>query len=214
MFIAVGFRRQIIMRRWFRYLPALVASVFAQLAMAQIDHKVTYDNSGIWNRDVQKAVEGLTFLTTVGGALWYGGEDRLGKSYWQSIDSSVLGAVSATAGKYIFTRARPSQTDDPNKWFQGKGHYSFPSGEVTYTSAAVTPFVLEYGREHPAVYALELVPLYDAIARVKVQAHWQTDVIAGFALGFASGYLAHEQDSPWILSAMPHGVQVGIHGRF
>ena len=53
-----------------------------------------------------------------------------------------------------------------------------------------------------------------ASARVKVQAHWQTDVLAGFALGFGAGYLAHEQDSPWILSAMPHGVQVGFHTQF
>ncbi len=197
-----------------RLFLALIASLFAQLASAQLDHRVTYDNSGIWHRDVQQAVEGLTFLTTVGGALWYGGEDRLGRTYWQSIDSTVLGALASTAGKYAFTRARPSQTDDPNKWFQGKGHYSFPSGEVTYTSAAVTPFVLEYGAEHPAVYALELIPLYDAIARVKVQAHWQTDVLAGFALGFGTGYLAHKQDSPWILSAMPHGIQVGFHTQF
>src|SRR5512143_298712 len=94
-----------------RLLLALIASLFAQLASAQLDHRVTYDNSGIWHRDVQQAVEGLTFLTTVGGALWYGGEDRLGKTYWQSIDSTVLGAVASTAGKYAFTRARPSQTD-------------------------------------------------------------------------------------------------------
>lgn len=81
-------------------------------------------------------------------------------------------------------------------------------------SAAVTPFVLEYGHDHPVVYALELLPIYDAIARVKVRAHWQTDVIAGFALGAGAGYLAHRQDSPWILSAMPSGVQVGFKKRF
>ena len=46
---------------------------------------------------------------------------------------------------------------------------------------------LEYGHDNPAVYALELLPLYDAIARVKVQSHWQTDVLAGFALGAVTG---------------------------
>lgn len=192
----------------------MIASLFAQLASAQLDHRVTYDNSGIWHRDVQQAVEGLTFLTTVGGALWYGGEDRLGRTYWQSIDSTVLGALASTAGKYAFTRARPSQTDDPNKWFQGKGHYSFPSGEVTYTSAAVTPFVLEYGAEHPAVYALELIPLYDAIARVKVQAHWQTDVLAGWAVGGLSGWYAHSRDVPILIEILPHGFQVGFKKSF
>ena len=67
------------------------------------------------------------------------------------------------------------------------GGRSFPSGEVAEISGIVTPYVLEYGNDHPAVYALEVLPVYDAIARVRVQAHWQTDVIAGFALGTASG---------------------------
>ena len=54
-------------------------------------------------------------------------------------------------------------------------------------TTAVTPFVLEYGAEHPAVYALELLPLYDGIARVKSQAHWQTDVLASLASGDLKG---------------------------
>jgi undecaprenyl-diphosphatase len=179
-----------------------------------IDHRVNYDHSTAYKRSTLDLVEGTTFAITLGGALWEGGQDRLGKTYWQTLDSMALGAVGSTALKYTFTRARPSQTDDPGKWFEGKGHYSFPSGEVTFSSAAVTPFVLEYGHDHPWVYALELLPAYTAVARVKTQAHWQTDVLAGWALGFGAGYLAHEQDSPWILRAMPDGVQVGFKTRF
>jgi undecaprenyl-diphosphatase len=85
--------------------------------------------------------------------------------------------------KAVFSRARPREGNDPNQWFKGRGHQSFPSGDVTFVSAAITPFVLEYGRDHPAVYALALLPAYDAIARMKSQAHWQTDVLAGFAVG-------------------------------
>jgi undecaprenyl-diphosphatase len=77
--------------------------------------------------------------------------------------------VTSEAAKHIFTRARPTQTDDPNQWFQGSGHYSFPSGEVTLVSAAVSPFVFEYAHDHPWILALEALPLYDAIARVKAQ---------------------------------------------
>jgi len=179
-----------------------------------IDHRVTYDHSSLYKHSTLDAVEGLTFITVLGGALWEGGQDRLGRTYWQTLDSMALGAVGSTALKYTFTRARPSQTDDPNQWFQGKGHYSFPSGEVTFSSAAVTPFVLEYGHDNPWVYALELLPAYTAVARVKTQAHWQTDVIAGWALGFGTGWLAHQQDSPWILRAMPGSVQVGYKTRF
>jgi membrane-associated phospholipid phosphatase len=178
------------------------------------DHVVEYDNSGIWKRTNQQALLYTLIGGEIAGAVWLGGEDRLGKTFWQAIDSSALGAVSSEAMKHIFTRSRPDQSPDPNLWFQGGGHYSFPSGEVTAVTAIVTPFVLEYGREHPAVYALELLPAYDAIARVKVHAHWQTDVLAGFALGTGTGWLAHTRDSPVILSVLPHGFMVGLHRQF
>jgi undecaprenyl-diphosphatase len=75
----------------------------------------------------------------------------------------------------------------------------------------VTPLVLEYGRDHPAVYALELLPVYDGIARMKVWGHWQSDVIAGFALGSAAAWFAHSRTgTPLVLSVMPHGVYVGL----
>jgi membrane-associated phospholipid phosphatase len=179
-----------------------------------IDHRIGFDQSGIWARHDQLLLQNLTLATVAGGALWEGGESRIGRTYWQALDASVLAAVSATAAKEVFTRARPGQTDDPNKWFQGSGHYSFPSGEVSFISAAVTPFVLEYRQDHPAVYALELLPLYDGIARMKSQAHWQTDVLAGFALGTAAGYYAHERSSPFFLQILPNSFEVGLKRRW
>jgi membrane-associated phospholipid phosphatase len=181
--------------------------------LADFDHKVTFDDSGIWNRNVQKFVEYGSVAAVIGGAVWEGGETRLGRTFWQAIDSEALGAVTSEAMKHIFTRARPTQTDDPNQWFQGSGHYSFPSGEVTLVSAAVSPFVFEYAKDSPWVWTLELLPLYDSVARVKVQAHWQTDVLAGWAIGTAAGYFAHSK-GPFILQVMPHGVAVGIHKQW
>ncbi len=200
-----------------RLAGAAVALCFGSCAgeaAAGLDHKVTFDDSGIWNRNVQKAVEYGSIAVALGGAVWEGGETRLGRTFWQGVDSSVLGALIAEPAKRVFDRARPAQTDDPNKWFQGSGHHSFPSGEVTLLSAAVSPFVFEYAHDQPWVIGLEVLPLYDAIARVKVQAHWQTDVLAGFAIGTAAGYYAHSRDSPFILQALPHGIAVGIHKQW
>lgn len=179
-----------------------------------IDHRLTYDDSGVWARKYQTGLLGLMIAGEVGGAVLEGGETRLGKTMWQAIDSSALAGISAQGLKYTFTRARPSQSSDPNKWFQGGSHYSFPSGEVSAVSAIVTPFVLEYRQDHPAVYALELLPLYDGIARMKVQGHWQTDVLAGFALGSLSGYYAHNRNSPFVLGVLPHGFTVGFRKQF
>ena len=88
------------------------------------------------------------------------------------------------------------------------------SGEVMEITTAVTPFILEYGAEHPAVYALELLPLYDAIARVKVRAHWQTDVLASFLIGTGIGYYAHTRSSSITVGVLPRGVTIGWKKSF
>jgi undecaprenyl-diphosphatase len=186
---------------------------------AGIDHLVPYDNSGIWKRSNQEIVEYGLIAAEVGGALWEGGETRLGRTFWTSIDSSVAAGLAAQLMKVTFSRVRPRDSGpppgDPNLWFQGHGNQSFPSGEVTAVSSIVTPFMLEYGHEYPAVYALALLPVYDAVARVKAQAHWQTDVLAGFALGTGTAWLIHRSpNSPFILQVMPHFIYVGIGKRF
>ncbi len=202
-----------------KFRTAIVAACLSAQAWAGsgplgIDHRWNYDNSGIWNRSLQKDLIGALILGEVGGALWEGGDTRLGRTFWQAIDSSVLAGVSTDVLKHVFTRARPAQTSDPNQWFQGSGHYSFPSGEVASVTAIVTPFVMEYHEDHPAVYALELLPLYDGLARMKVQGHWATDVLGGFALGTATSYWAHGRDSPFLLNLLPHGFSVGLRQRF
>jgi undecaprenyl-diphosphatase len=212
------------MRNRKRIFALLSAALFfaavgrAPTCLAGIDHLLTYDDSGIWKRSNQEALEYGLLATEVVGGLWEGGETRLGRTFWQSIDASAFSGVVAQAMKVTFSRVRPLDSGpggDPNLWFQGHGNESFPSGEVTLVSSIVTPFVLEYGHDHPAVYALELLPIYDGIARMKVQAHWQTDVLAGFALGTATAWLVHRSpNSPFILKVMPHAIYVGIGKSF
>ena len=116
--------------------------------------------------------------------------------------------------KHIFTRVRPADTDNPGLWFQGESNHSFPSSEAAAAASIVTPYILEYGKDYPAVYALTLVPLYVGAGRVKAQAHWQTDVIAGWAIGGLAGWYAHERDTPLLLQIMPNGVMLGIKKKF
>jgi len=178
-----------------------------------IDHRWNYDNSGIWKRSNQDLLRYGALVADFGLALWEGDGSRLGRNAWQSVDSVVLAGVTAEAAKRVFGRERPRDTNDPNQWFKSGGR-SFPSGEVAEISSIITPYVLEYRHDHPAVWALELLPAYDAIARMKVQAHWQTDVVAGFALGTAAGILAYQRDTPFILSVLPHSISIGLKKRF
>lgn len=197
-------------------LALLAASGSAQASGGPlgIDHRLHYDNSGIWKRGNQKALAYGMVLTVAGGALAFGNNDKLGDTFWRSVDSMVLTSVTVTAAKYTFRRERPSTTSDPNQWFKGSHANSFPSGEVSMISAAVTPFIVNYGDEHPAVYALALLPAYDAVARMKTRGHWQSDVLVGAAVGTGFGIWAAKRHSPLILGWLPGGFQVGFVHHF
>ena len=74
--------------------------------------------------------------------------------------------------------------NDPCRWFEGKGR-SFPSEEATASMALVMPYVLEYGPDNPAAYALLALPAWVGVGRIKNRAHWTSDVLAGWGFGLA-----------------------------
>ena len=178
-----------------------------------IDSVVHSGDSGIWSRGNQRALEVIAIAGTIGAAVWEGSDSRFGRTLWQSTDSLAIGGLGYVILNNTFRRLRPSQTNDPNQWFKPGGH-SFPSGEVTTVASAVTPFVLEYGPDHPVAYALELLPAYDAIARVRSKGHWQTDVLAAWALGTAAGYYAHNRAQPITVMVLPRGITIGLRKSF
>jgi undecaprenyl-diphosphatase len=179
-----------------------------------IDHPITPTESGIWSRSYTHGLEYGVVAAGLGGALWLGGDSELGKTWWQTVDALIFGQLVAQGAKYVFGRERPSQTSDPNQWFKGFHAQSFPSGEVTLQASFVTPFIVTYAERNPWIWALEVLPAYDAAARVKEGAHWQSDVLAGWALGSAIGYFAARNQSPFFLNVLPHGVMAGVRSRF
>ncbi|MGN2244534.1 phosphatase PAP2 family protein [Frateuria sp. GZRR33] len=199
--------------RWFACLLFLVCgTAVANGGPLGIDHRLHYDNAGIWKRSNQKVLLYGSIVTVGAGAIAFGDDNKLGDTFWRSVDAMVITGVGTQALKYTFRRERPSQTDDPNRFFtHGQ---SFPSGEVAALSAAVTPFIANYGDEHPAVYALALLPAYDAVARMKVHAHWQSDVLVGALVGTGVGLWASRRDSPLIVGWLPGGFSVGYVHHF
>ncbi|KJV36188.1 phosphatase PAP2 family protein [Luteibacter yeojuensis] len=180
-----------------------------------IDHRLHYDNSGIWKRSHQNVLLYGTILTVGTSALALGGDDPLGDTMWRTVDAMVATSLTTTVMKHAFRRERPRDTDNPNRWFKSGHADSFPSGEVALMSAAVTPFIATYADEHPMVYALALLPAYDAVARMKVRGHWQSDVLVGAAVGTTIGlWSARRSDSPIILGWLPGGFRVGFIHRF
>jgi PAP2 superfamily len=178
---------------------------------AGVDHVVTKDTSGIYS--AQDAVPISLALLSAGCALWQGTEDRLGKTCWEAGESGAIAAAAAVGLQFATGRRPPSATDDPNQWFSG-GKGSFPSTHVSVTTAIVTPFIYQYVHDEPFVAALALLPVYEMVARVKAQEHWQTDVIAAAALGFAVGSFEAHRNSPLILGVLPGGAYIGFRHSF
>ena len=183
-------------------------------ARAGIDHEWALDESGIWARGNQVGLQYGVIATEIAGALWFGNDDELGHTFWQTLDSSIISGAAATILKRATGRARPTQGNDPNRWFRGSCCESFPSGEVTLQASFVTPFIVNYARQNPWVWGLEVLPVYDAIARLKSQAHWQTDVIAGWMLGTGVGYWTSTWKTPLTVRVLPRGVSIGLSKRF
>lgn len=179
-----------------------------------IDHRWSYDQSGIWSHSRLRLIEYATVGVDLGRAVWLDGDTRDRLINWEALDASALAFVGGEAAKRVFGRERPTETDDANRWFQGAGHHSFPSTEVAVMAGVVTPFVLEYGCGHPAAWGLEVIPAIISVGRMKAQAHWQSDVLGGWALGTASGYYAHSRAAPISLSVMPHSMRIGMERRF
>src|SRR5215831_15905811 len=200
--------------RKYSFVASLALIVFSFSARAGFDHPVTPTTSGPWARQYTQALQYGVIATEIGGSLWLGGESELGLTFWQTVDSSVFSGITAQVMKWGFGRKRPSQTNNPNEWFKGTQYQSFPSGEVTLQASFVTPFIVTYAERQPWIWALEILPVYDAVARVKNGAHWQTDVIAGWALGSGFGYFAAKNKTPFFLSIAPHTFVIGLRSSF
>ncbi|HVS76397.1 MAG TPA: phosphatase PAP2 family protein [Steroidobacteraceae bacterium] len=179
-----------------------------------IDYELHKGDTGVFSRNAQVGLEFGTVAFEAAGALVLGNHTELGHTFWQAADASVFAGLSAQVLKYAFSRARPREGDDPNAWFSGHGHQSFPSGEVALQASFVTPFIIDYSHDHPWVWMLEILPLWDAYARMKSQAHWQSDVIVGWALGTGFGYWATQRKVPLLVQILPDGVSVGFVERF
>ncbi|MGE3346880.1 MAG: phosphatase PAP2 family protein [Ramlibacter sp.] len=201
-----------------RGLLALALGSTGGLALAGgplgLDHRLNRDDSGIWSPGKQNTLKYGSALVVLGGALWEGSDTRLGRTFFKATDAMVMADAVALLGKSTLRRQRPRDGNDPNAWGGSPGGHSFPSGEVTHITAIVTPFIAEYHDDHPAVWALAALPLYSGVARLKNQAHWQTDVLAGMALGVATGLYAQGRDEAWSVKLLPHGFSVGLSRRF
>ena len=139
------------------------------------------------SEDVKDAIPtAAVFLATFGYANLVGSNDGRSEA-WAMLEAAGLSGVSAYALKYAVGRQGPDQTSDPNEWFKGSGG-SFPSFHST-AAFAVGTVLAESGSDdyrwlrRLLGYGLGVATSYE---RLKHNAHWLSDTLAGAALGTAS----------------------------
>lgn len=107
---------------------------------------------------------------------------------WNMLESAGLSLVSAYALTYVVRRPRPDATTDPNRFFSGGG--SFPSEHATVAFAVGTVFAESGNPEFRWIrrtigYGVGIGTAY---LRMKHNAHWLSDTVAGGALGMATAH--------------------------
>lgn len=198
------------MRRYF-YTPLFfLFFTLTPLFSFDFDVKVPLDDTGFWGAHYD--VPQYSAVAILAYAMYEGSESRIGKTAWQSLDAGLMSQVFSEGIKATMGRNRPRDALSPDEWFEGGK--SFPSGHVSGMTALVTPFIFEYQAENPWVHLLWALPLYQMIGRVKAQAHWQSDVVAGAVIGVTSGYWATQRKTPFLLYFNEGNAFVGFKTSF
>ena len=161
------------------------------------------------------------FFGTWGYATLIGSHAGEGEA-WNMLESGGLSYVSAYALKYIVRRPRPDATTDPNHFFGGGD--SFPSEHVT-AAFAVGTVLAESGNPEFRWIRRTIgygVGIGTAYLRIKHNAHWLSDTVAGAALGMATAHFIanrseqrdEEKNSEFSLVPVQGGVMLAYSTEF
>lgn len=150
-------------------------------------------NVGAKSDDLEDA---LPTVAVLGGTWLFAGllDDSAGRhEAWTMLEAAGLSGVTAYALKFAAGREDPYQTSEPNEW--GKGGSSFPSLHSTAAFAVGTVLAESGNDEYRWIrrllgYGLGVATSYE---RLRHNAHWLSDTVAGGALGMASAHFAMDR---------------------
>lgn len=110
---------------------------------------------------------------------------RFQDAAFTSAESWLYAGLITMGLKTAFGRARPESGNPSGTFAPFSGNTSFPSGHTTAAFAIVTPWVMYY--PGAATYTLFALSSGTAVARIALDKHWPTDVVAGAAVGYLTG---------------------------
>lgn len=118
------------------------------------------------------------------------------REVWEMVEAGGLSTVTTYALKYAAGRERPDQTSNPNKWL--KSGSSFPSFHSAAAFAVGTVLAESGNDDYRWVRRLlgyGAVAGFTAYERLKHNAHWLSDDVAGAEIGGATGYFVMQRNA-------------------
>lgn len=132
-------------------------------------------------------------LMTVGGYAF--GSRRMEGAGRRALEALAIGTVTTMTIKSLVGRRRPEVSpDNPYRFHPVSVKYnSFPSGHATIAFALATSLAMESKSDWMDVglYTLAATTVF---ARLHVDKHWASDMIAGAAVGIVAARWAHRRD--------------------
>jgi hypothetical protein len=114
---------------------------------------------------------------------------------YEMVEAAGLSLVDAYALKFVAGRERPDQTSDPDKW-RSSGGSSFPSTHAA-AAFAIGAVLAESGSDDyrwvRRFLGYGAVAGYTAFERLKHNAHWLSDDVAGAEIGGATAHFVMER---------------------
>jgi len=147
--------------------------------------------SNLTNTSSSEAKDALPAVAVIGATWLYAGivNDSAGhREAGEMVESAVLSSATGFVFRLAVGRERPNETDDANKWRAGSN--SFPSLHSTAAFAVGTVLAESGNDDYRWIrrllgYGVGAVTSYE---RLRHNAHWLSDTVAGAALGMSTAH--------------------------
>jgi len=150
-------------------------------------------------RDIEKFGTKQYGLPLLAGFYGYGAlaDDNEAKAVaLDGFSASIISSLATSAIKGVVGRRRPNTGMGPHSFSPFQGDYSFPSGHATGAFAFASVIATHYDSPWVDATAYGVAGLV-GLARIQLNAHWASDVVAGGLIGGVIGHHLVHFNEQW-----------------